>query len=252
MNTLFIAQNRIHLSETASTNNYASELLRRRKVPEGTVITAGRQTEGRGQRGKQWQSEPGKNLLMSCILYPSFLRMADRFLLNKAVALTVLQASQEIQPDLPLAIKWPNDILAGNRKLSGILIENTISGSQIVSCVAGIGINVNQRDFPEGLGKPVSFIRLSGKETGIDTVLEILCKQLESHYLQLKAGKYRQLEQAYSAALWKKNESVNFRVNGEEFAAELLDVDQEGRLLILPAGKSEIKAFHHGELEWMT
>lgn len=245
--TLFIGRNQIHLSETASTNNYAAEMLRQVGTLEGTVITADYQSGGRGQRDKAWQSSPGENLLCTFILKPTWLPLDRQFILNKAIALAVHDTADAFSPGSFIRIKWPNDILLENKKLSGILVESTVQSGQIVSTLAGIGFNVNQVNFGKGSGKPVSLKMELGASIDVKHVLETLSSFLEGWYLRLKSGKFDQIEDAYNAALWKKDEWQNWQSNNKLFEGKIVGCDQQGKLIILDKSNQEFR-FSHGEI----
>ena len=117
----------IYLKEVESTNNYANKLILSDTAEDGTVVLAQHQTGGKGQLGNSWESEAGKNLLMSIIWFPRFLPAGQQFLISKVVSLAITDFLQnEIQNS---TIKWPNDIYIDNRKLAGILIENSVKGN---------------------------------------------------------------------------------------------------------------------------
>jgi len=122
---LFVGQNLTVLKETGSTNNYLKDLLSNSKpVNEGTVIMAESQTAGRGQQQNRWHSEPFKNLTFSLLLQPKFLSLQQQFELTRAVSLGVITALQQAT-GANIQVKWPNDIYYGDKKLGGILIENS-------------------------------------------------------------------------------------------------------------------------------
>ncbi|MFT7154174.1 MAG: BirA family biotin operon repressor/biotin-[acetyl-CoA-carboxylase] ligase, partial [Alteromonas macleodii] len=123
---LFIGSVCIRLERVDSSNNYARELIRDKMPIEGTVIVANEQTSGRGQRANTWFSEPKSNLTCSYILRPVFLAAKNQFVLSAAVALAVFETVYQFIPNNTLRIKWPNDILVGDKKIAGILIENTL------------------------------------------------------------------------------------------------------------------------------
>ncbi|MFI5220658.1 MAG: biotin--[acetyl-CoA-carboxylase] ligase, partial [Bacteroidia bacterium] len=124
----------IRLETVDSTNNYAAALISKSKPAEGTAIMADFQDYGRGQRETIWESENGKNLLVSFILYPQ-IDTADYFLLNECFSLAVREVIEDIT-GLDVKIKWPNDILVNNKKIAGILIENSIRGNTILYSIA--------------------------------------------------------------------------------------------------------------------
>lgn len=250
MNTLFIGQKVIRLSEIDSTNNYAAQQIKENGVLEGLVIIADYQSKGKGQRSKSWESEKGKNLLCSIVLTPNFIDVSNQFILNKGIALAVLKAAEMICPGSFLRIKWPNDILMEDKKLAGILIESSINGSQIGSLIVGIGMNVNQLKF-EVEGRPViSISQELGSEITIEAVLQTVCKSLEVEYLKLKAGKLKQIDEEYQQNLWKLNEWQLFKLKGKTEKLKILGVTESGFLKTENAD-GEVAEWRNGEVEFI-
>src|SRR5680860_150521 len=161
------ALNIIVLKDVESTNNYANQLILS-NAEEGTVVLAQFQKKGRGQQGNQWESQSGKNLLASIILYPKFLKAGNQFLISKMVSLGLVEYLRHEVRDV--SIKWPNDIYIGNKKIAGILIENAIKGRNLFSTVIGVGLNLNQKNFLSDAPNPVSLYQLTGKEYNIKSV----------------------------------------------------------------------------------
>ncbi len=248
MERLFMGRHLIRLDSVGSTNNYAATLLGQ-NVPEGTLVSAREQTDGRGQREHNWLSEAGKNLTLTYILRPGFVSVTDQFLLNKAIAVAVARTAELIHPGSFIRIKWPNDIFLENRKLAGILVENSVKGSQIVSCLAGIGMNVNQLHFPEGSGNPVSFAMELERELELDDVMNLLSKHMEVNYLRVKAGQRERICSDYDSLLWKRGEMHTFTREGKPFPAKIIRVDEQGRLVVEDASGQE-HAFVHGAIQW--
>jgi BirA family biotin operon repressor/biotin-[acetyl-CoA-carboxylase] ligase len=248
MELLFMGRHLIRLDSVASTNNFAASLLEQ-NAPEGTLVVAKEQTGGRGQRGKTWYAEPGKNLTLTYILRPVSLRIADQFLLNKAVAIAVARTVELISPGTFIRIKWPNDIFLENRKLAGILVETAVKGSQIVSCLAGIGLNVNQTIFPTESGNPISLAMELETQLVLDDVMQLLSKQMEVYYLRLNSSNKARIEDEYNTLLWKRGEVYPFILNGNSFPAEILRVDEQGRL-VLKTPEGDEQHFSHGEIQW--
>ena len=182
--TLFTGQNIIEIASVDSTNNYIKNLLTTERPSEGTIVLAHTQSAGRGQMGNIWASEPGKNLTVSYVFYPSFLEATKQFYLNMAVALAVKDCCELLLDD-EVRIKWPNDIYYCDKKIAGILIENSISGSNLTSSIVGIGLNVNQAEFHPSLPNPSSLKLIKGKNFVVLDVLNQLSHFLEKYYLQL-------------------------------------------------------------------
>ena len=119
----------IHIRETNSTNNYLKELLQTQNVDEGTVVWADFQSAGKGQRGNGWESEAGKNILFSIVLFPGFIKAGEQFILSQIVSLAVANCLQEYTAGI--SIKWPNDIYWNEKKICGILLEKQLNNRLI-------------------------------------------------------------------------------------------------------------------------
>jgi len=140
---MIIGSDIIHYDSLSSTNSTAWLMVREKELPEGTVISANFQTAGKGQHGNRWESERGKNLLFSIILYPSSVSPDEQFLISMSISLGICDFLKHFLSDIK--IKWPNDIYVNGGKIAGILIENSIIGQTIEYTVAGIGININRK-----------------------------------------------------------------------------------------------------------
>ena len=141
------------------------------------------QTAGRGQTGNGWESERGKNLLLSYLLREPEVNISEMFLLNVIAAVAAHRTIAEwlsFEQRPMLSIKWPNDIYIGNRKIAGILVENSLSGTKIQHSIAGIGINVNQEQWVSGAPNPVSIKQLTGVKADIDAIVNRFKHKLET------------------------------------------------------------------------
>ena len=249
--TLFVGQNLIKLTEVDSTNSYMKHLLSNSEpLPEGTVIMAGHQTAGRGQQGAKWESDCGKNLTLSVYLKPKVVPLIKSFYLNMAVSLAVKDLLSWAIADA-IRIKWPNDIYWKDKKLAGILIENTLTGSIIKSSVIGIGINVNQDFFTKAIAdKAASIYQITKIRLDLIHVLSKLCGYLEKYYLLLLAGKYHILHKNYSDSLYLSGELTDFEENGQVFEGIIVGVEDSGLLVIntitnqLKFNAKEVKYLH--------
>ncbi|PBQ30397.1 biotin--[acetyl-CoA-carboxylase] ligase [Sphingobacteriaceae bacterium] len=240
METLFIGKNIIFLPEIESTNSYAIDLLKNVNLPEGTVVHALNQTHGKGQRGSLWTAEPERNMTASFILRPTFLELKNQFFLYQVAALACYDAMAQIldSSQIDIKIKWPNDILVNQKKIAGILIENTIHNGQISWCVAGIGINVNQEFFGENL-KAASLKSITGRTYSIQYVLEILCQQLEKHYLALLNSKKENITSSYLKNLFGLNTFRDFELNGKTESFCVKGVGESGLLVLQDSAGGE-------------
>lgn len=249
--TLFVGQNLIKLSAVDSTNSFLKNLLSKSEpLPEGTVIMADDQFAGRGQQDNVWQVEPGKNLTISILLKPSFLPLNKQFLLNMAVSIGINNALSKYVAE-GISIKWPNDIYYRHQKLGGVLIENAIVGNAIKTSVVGIGLNVNQSLFPAQLQrKATSLIQILHEDVNLQQLLAEFCSQIESIYLQLKAGNYTFLKQAYVDKLYKHNELAKFSQNGQVFEGTIVGVSDQGLLNVEKNGA--LVQFNFKEIEFLN
>ena len=174
----------IHLSQTTSTNSYAKKYIEEHQAGEGTIIVAHEQTSGRGYGENTWESEPGKNLTFSLILYPVFIKAADFFRISQFVSLGLVDVLEKHLSE-GISIKWPNDIYYKDDKIAGILIENSILRDKIDSSVIGVGLNVNQEVFAHA-PNPVSLKQITGKEYDLEILLEEMVRSILNRYDQMK------------------------------------------------------------------
>jgi len=219
---------RIH--ETDSTNNYAANQLLTKRLPEGVVFIADSQIDGRGQASNRWESEPGKNLTFSILLYPEFLEISRQFELSKAISLGVADFLNE--KTLNVSIKWPNDIYLENRKVAGILIENSIRINKISSSIVGIGLNINQKIFMSDAPNPVSLSQMTGLDYNLEESLSNLCLKIDTRYGQLCKGRFSQIDHDYTQILYRKGIWARYSDNNGDFEGKILGVDSIGQLQI--------------------
>lgn len=223
--------NIIKLSAINSTNDFLKELLATRYVENFTVAVAEHQTAGRGQMGAQWNAEAGKNLTFSLLIKDLLPDIKGVFSLNVAIAVSIAEALATF--NIPaLSVKWPNDILAGNKKLGGVLIENSIkSGGEIYS-VIGIGININQHDFT-GLPKATSLSVASGREFDKEEVMTAILNKIKQNTAAILNGSIESLWIAYHKRLYKKDIPMPFEKDGRHFMGIIKGVSKNGSLMVL-------------------
>lgn len=235
-NSLFVGKVAVYLEKIDSTNAYAKTLLSKSKPIAGTVIYTDKQLAGRGQIGSKWISSPNESLILSVILYPRFLSASHQFQLNKAISLAVLDLLQPKVVQKKITIKWPNDIYVGNKKMGGILIENSLKGNFIESTVVGIGLNINQEEFPTNLPNPTSLFLSANQKYNITKLIGQLCERIEQRYLQLKS-KSKKLDNDYLTNLLGKDEWRNFYlpIADTTIAAKIIGVSSLGKLKLATA-----------------
>ena len=248
---LFVGQNFILLKEVDSTNNYLKELASNSKpLSEGTVIMAENQYAGRGQQQNGWFADPCKNLTFSILLKPAFLRVTEQFDLVRAVSLGVFDALAPLTGS-SLKIKWPNDIYYGEKKLGGMLIENMIQGGQIKHTIAGIGLNVNQPNFPDWVPNAISLQQILHTDYDLKTLLSEICSHIEGWYLKLKAGKIQDVRDSYLSRLYWLNEPRTFKAKGDIFMGMIKSVRDNGILIVENNNQEELE-FSLKEIEFIN
>jgi BirA family biotin operon repressor/biotin-[acetyl-CoA-carboxylase] ligase len=169
----------IKLDAIDSTNEFLKGLSNKQELENFTVVTAETQTKGKGQMGAVWASETSKNLIMSILVKDFLSDICQIFNLNIAVSLAVIEVLESINiPDL--SIKWPNDIMSYNKKIGGILIENTIKSDGTILSIVGLGLNVNQTDF-ENLPKASSLAVITDQEFDKEALLFSIGSAIEKN-----------------------------------------------------------------------
>jgi BirA family transcriptional regulator, biotin operon repressor / biotin---[acetyl-CoA-carboxylase] ligase len=243
----FSGLNLILVDEVESTNNYATSLLASRKVEEGTVILTFRQTKGRGHGNNVWISEDFKNLTFSLILFPHFLAASRQFLLSQVVSLGLFDLlSSEFKE---VAIKWPNDLLIDGRKVAGILVENSVSGTNIVSSVIGIGMNVNQLSFPDYPSPATSLAIQTSKEYQLNELLRKAIDHIMRWYVVLRDDHIETIQEEYLSHLFRIGKKSLFRKGDLLFEAQITGMDHYGQLILRrSSGEEEVCGFKSVEM----
>lgn len=232
---------RIKLSAINSTNDYLKALITKQYVPHFTVVTAETQTQGRGQMGTQWTDIPGKNLICSILVKDVLVAMKNVFDLNCAVSVAIYRTLKYFS--IPqLSIKWPNDIMSGNYKIGGILIENSFKKDQSNTSIIGIGINCNQEIF-ENLPKASSLKNITKQDVSIEMLLEKILESLQQTIATLYDDKNQILRQQYEEILFKRNVPAVFEDEYQrKFMGIIKGVDTSGKLILLDE-YDELKTF---------
>lgn len=225
--------NIIKLSAINSTNDYLKKLSSGQYLENFTLVVAENQTSGKGQMGAKWTVEPGKNLTFSVLIKDLLLDIKEIFNLNAAIAVSIIQALEEFKiPDL--CIKWPNDILAGSKKIGGVLIENSIKNNGEIFSIVGIGLNVNQNDF-EDLPKASSLSVVMGREFDKTAVMESIAQNIVRNISALLNKDADAIWQKYDEKLFKKGVPMPFESEGKKFMGIIQNVVRSGNLRVLLA-----------------
>lgn len=217
----------IHLDVVDSTNNYVANLAKEDRIEHGTVILADEQTNGRGQRGTIWQTQPGLNLVFSLYMEFSAFPIEKQSSIHHWISLSLLAVLKKT--GVFAEIKWPNDLLTENGKIAGILIENSLSDKYVKYSIVGVGLNVNQFDFQD---LKATSIRLeTGVISNVKEIAFMLVNELSSRFDRLMKSDFEALRKEYHEKLWGINREVRFLRNGN-------DVEERGVIL----GTNEIGA----------
>ena len=221
----------IKLDAIDSTNEFLKGISSNPNIENFTVVTAEIQTKGKGQMGSSWVSQPGKNLIMS-VLVGNFLMDKNKiFDVNIATAVSVIQALKTF--NIPeLSIKWPNDIMSYNKKIGGILIENSIKSNGTITSIIGLGLNVNQTDF-QHLPKASSLAVICNTNFNKEEVLLKIMERLENN-IQFWDQNKDVLWQDFINLLFKKGIPMPFAdANQQKFMGIIQGVTNFGKLEIL-------------------
>lgn len=243
--------NIVKLPEINSTNSYLLQSLAKGETwAEESVVYTLKQTAGRGQPGNSWESEPGKNIAFSLLLRPTMVPVNSQFVISELTCLGIVDALDILlggSYHAPISIKWPNDIYAGDEKICGILIENTLMGATISNSVIGVGINVNQLHWEGNAPNPTSMCILAGnREFDPETVLKTAIAAIGQRYKMLKFGGSAKLHTEFIDRLYRREGFFPYRdaESNEDFEARIIDVEPTGHILLEePSGKTRRYSF---------
>ncbi len=229
----------LKFGEVISTNTEANKLIKQNDFSPGTAIRAEFQTSGRGQDQNSWESEAKKNLLVSFIINSDYLPPEKQFYLNKIVSLAVSDLLIDLLPEKEIEIKWPNDIYVGNKKIAGILINNTIKGNFLEHSVLGIGLNVNQKRFISDAPNPISIAQLKQGSMDLDSCFNTLCDKLNFRCHQLQLLNYETIDKDYLSRLFRFQKFANYQINEIKVNAKIIGLDEFGKLCLVSKNGSE-------------
>ena len=212
-----------------STNKYC-EALDLTQVEDFTCYWALTQTAGIGQRGNHWEAAPGMNLTFSLVLHPTFLPADRQFKLTEALSLALVDFLSPLTSHLSPSIKWPNDIYVDGHKICGTLVSTRLVGNSITSAICGIGLNVNQRVFPDWVPHPTSLTLLTDKQYELEPLLQQLLACIERRYNELKTDKDSEGE--YLSRLLNLGVPAHYKYKEEKVEATVTGIDPHGHLLL--------------------
>lgn len=245
---MYIGRKIIHYNLVTSTNDMAELLIRSGDDCDGTIIFAEEQSEGRGQKGNNWESEAGMNLTVSLILRPRFLSPDRQFLISKIVSLSIVDLLKSYSEYV--TIKWPNDIYIKGDKIAGILIEHSTIGDIIDSSIAGVGLNINQDRFVSDAINPVSLKMVTGSQYKVKDLLKELTTHLNYWHTRLVDGDYATIDREYTKHLYLFGLAAQYKVSGLTINGIIVGVDQFGHLLLEDEGGT-VRKFAFKEISFI-
>ena len=241
-----------------STNRVVAE--RKSSLADGTCIAALEQTAGRGQKGNSWATAKGENLTFSLLYRPKDIPVQQQFCISQAVAVGLSNYLKA--KGIDNKIKWPNDIYAGDLKICGVLIENSLKGAKVGDCIIGIGLNVNQTQFPAEIPNPTSMKMLSGEDYDIKKELPELLRHIGAALEKIEEPYTRNgLDAEYLRRLYRRGEWHMYEAlpssdiptekrSGKPFEARILGIDNAARLL-LEQTDGTLKYFSFKEIKYL-
>ena len=237
----------IHINETNSTNNYLQSLCSEQKVEELTVIVADFQTSGRGQRGNSWESDPGKNLLFSTVIFPEFLEARRQFLISQVISLAIKEEFDTYTTDI--SIKWPNDVVVSHKKICGILTEMGVQDGKIREVVIGVGLNVNLKEIQGELkDKATSLYLETGKTYDRNRLIGLVMEKFEINYEKfVQTCDLSMMLDDYNMLLANKSQPVRVLDKISPYEGVALEIDKDGALLVR-VQSGEIRKVCSGEV----
>ena len=233
----------IRLKEVDSTNVWAKKAFHEKIVGSGAAIVAATQQEGRGQMRTKWHDEKGKNILLTLIVDTQKLHATHFFRLNEAVSLALIDVLESYTSPL---IKWPNDIWVENKKIAGILIETILQGNFIKTAFVGIGLNVNQKKFPDDLNA-TSVANETGFEMDLNKMLENLLNALAFRISQLHMQNV--LAKQYFAHLLGTQNYLKYKDEDGTFYAKVHKIEDDGRLVLQLKDEAVIQHYQFKEVQ---
>ena len=232
----------LHFDQISSTNAWLYDKISEKNDIADTVVVADYQTAGRGMDKNRWESVAGKNLLFSIALNVNFLKAESQFKISQAVSVAIVETLEKIIDLDRFYIKWPNDIYFGDKKLAGMLIQNTVEGRMMGMSVVGIGLNVNQIEFSKDIPNPVSMKMITGMDYEIENLLNLLVSNIKTAVDGLRfEGSHDEVDKKYISKLYRyrqwadylyKNKVKSLIINGFDCYGRLILENQSGEEIV--------------------
>ena len=237
----------LYKASIISTNADFPSSVSKTSINTNILLYSYMQSAGKGQIGRKWYSGVDKNMTFSLQIEINQLLARNQFHLNMIISLALRDWIASIVGDKVL-IKWPNDIYNKNKKVAGVLVQNTLKEQFISKSLIGIGINVNETDFPGDLPNPVSFRQICGKEFDLNMLFANMIGFLERRFQFYDEQSFANLQKQYVGNLYLLNKVSTFALseNNENFSGIIRGVSKEGQLVI--DSEKGIKKFNHREI----
>jgi len=223
--------NIIRFEAVASTNDYLHQLIDSGQADNLTVVIANHQTKGRGHGDNSWESEEGLNLTCSLLYLPKGIAADLQFCISQAISIGLVKLLEETT-SRKFIVKWPNDIFYGDKKVAGILIENTIIGNMVQASIIGIGLNVNQVVFRSSAPNPISIRQIINKPVDLNMLFDELLRSVSFYFEMLDSSKFEAIHTSYLDKLYRLNEWYNFESDAGRFRGMIIGISDYGELII--------------------
>lgn len=211
------------------------------------VVVAKFQTLGRGQRGNRWISKGGENLMFSLVLEPRDIMVNQQFLLSMMAAVAVRRTVESFGVE-NVEVKWPNDIMVAEKKVSGILIEHFFSSQYLSRTIIGVGLNVGQREFEKDAGNPTSLALLGVEDAEVEDVLTRFLGEFDSTYTLAED----ELMQEYLENLYRRDGEHLFADKEGEFMAKMDSINPySGELSLRISETGELRSYYFKEVSYL-
>lgn len=238
----------VRLDETLSTNAELKRMQKENPLPEYSMVMTDFQTAGRGQAGNSWYSGKGNNILLSFLLYPHGVKAKDQFIISQIVSLAIKRVLDNFITNV--TIKWPNDIYWNDKKIAGILIENSLIGQHIDYTIVGVGLNVNEKEFPQGLPNPISLREIAGGEADREILLTLLQIEFLRLYQSMQRGETAPIERKYMQYLYHADGPCWYADKDGRFKATIKNVLPSGHLVLATFPDEEERIYSFKEVSF--
>jgi len=199
-------------------------------IQSGFVLYTGYQRKGRGHGGSSWESEEWKNLIFSVYYEPADVPAQRAFVISEMVSLSVKATLDGYIPDV--TVKWPNDIYYRDKKIAGILIENTVMEGRISESIIGIGININQMVFMSDAPNPVSLSQITGLTYETMDILHTFFRKFEVESARLRSNHFDEIHRDYLRSVYRKAGYHPYQDGNGIFEATIKDIEASGYLAL--------------------